>query len=285
MKTAIVTDSNSGIFPKEGRELGLFVQPMPVILDGKSHFEGVDLDHRTFYQMLRDGADASTSQPAPADVEGLFRQVLDEGYDEMVYLPMSSGLSASYQTAHMLAEGQDGRVLVVDNRRVSVTLHDSVLAAKRLRDQGAGAAEIKKALEDAARDCVIYLGVDTLKYFRKNGRCTPAAALLSSALNIKPLLRCDGARFDACAKVRGTAACQKKLLECVREAADALRLPGKKLSIGAASSFVDPAAEQDWIARAKEAFPEDDFHYEPLSFSIVCHTGPDAFGMGVSRGI
>lgn len=285
MKTAIATDSNSGIFPAEGRELGVFVQPMPVILDGKEYFEGVDLDHRTFFRMLREGADASTSQPPPGDVAELFRGILAQGYDEVAYIPMSSGLSASCQTAKMLAGEFGGKVQVVDNHRVSVTQHDAVLGARDLAARGADAHEIRTALEDAAADSVIFLGVDTLKYFKKNGRCTPAAALLSSALNIKPLLRCDGEKFDACAKVRGTAACQDRLLACIREAADAMRPAGGRLSIGAAGSFVDPEKEREWVERARAAFPDDIFHYEPLSFSVVCHTGPDAFGMGVSRGI
>ncbi len=285
MKTAIVTDSNSGIFPAGGRERGIYVMPMPVILDGKEHFEGVDLDHRTFFQMLQDGADASTSQPAPGDVADLFERVLGEGYDELVYIPMSSGLSASCQTAQVLAEEFGSRVQVADDRRVSVTQHDAVLAAKRMADEGAGAAEIRHALEEAAADSVIYLGVDTLKFFKKNGRCTPATALIGTVLGIKPLLRCDGERFDAVAKVRGTAACQEKLLECARQEAQRLRPAGGRLSIGAASSFVEEEDEQAWAKLVREAFPEDDFHYEPLSFSVVCHTGPNAFGMGISRGI
>lgn len=285
MKTAIITDSNSGIFSEEGRELGIYVQPMPVILDGTSYFEGVDLDHQEFFRQLQAGADASTSQPAPGDVTAMFEKALKEGFDEVVCIPMSSGLSASFQTARVLAEDFDGKVQVVDNRRVSVTLHDSVLAAKKLADQGANAREIREALEKAAQDAVIFLGVDTLKYFKKNGRCTPAAALLGSALNIKPLLKCDGAKFDACAKVRGTAACKKKLIESIRETADALRSAGGKVSVGAASSYVDPKEEQAWADMVREAFPNDDFHYEALSFSVICHTGPNAFGMGVSRGI
>ncbi len=285
LKTAIVTDSNSGIFPRQGRELGIYVQPMPVILDGKEYFEGVDLDHQAFFRMLGEGADASTSQPAPGDVTGLFQRVLDEGYDELVYIPMSSGLSASCQTARMLSDEFGGRVQVVDNHRVSVTLHDAVLDARGLLERGADAREIRRALEDAAGDSVVYLGVDTLKYFKKNGRCTPATALIGSVLNIKPLLKCDGERFDAVAKVRGTAACQKKLLEAAKQAADEMRRAGGAVSVGAAGSFADPEAEQAWAEQVRAAFPGDSFHHEPLSFSIICHTGPDAFGVGVSRRI
>jgi len=283
LKTAIVTDSNSGIFPNEGRELDIFIQPMPVILDEKEYFEGVNLEHRDFFRMLQEGADASTSQPAPGDVEELFHRVLGAGFDELVYIPMSSGLSASCQTAQMLAQDFNGKVQVVDNHRISVTQRDSVMDAKRMCEQGASAAEIKAALEAAAMDSLIYLGVDTLKYFKKNGRCTPATALLGSVFNIKPILKCDGERFDAVAKVRGLAAAQKKLLETAQAAADKLRPEGGRLSVGAAGSFVDPEAEQAWAQLVHEAFPNDNFRYQPLSFSIVCHTGPNAFGMGFSK--
>lgn len=283
MKTAILTDSNSGIFPEEGERLGIFVMPMPVILDGKEYFEGVSLTPGEFYRRMAEGADASTSQPSPGNVTALFDRVFSAGYDELVYIPMSSGLSSSYQTARMLAEEYSGGVQVADNHRISVTLHASVRHAKALADQGMGAREIRDALENAAGASVIYLGVNTLKYFKKNGRCTPAVATLGDALNLKPLLVCKGERFDRCGLTRSGPACQKALLERARDAADALRVPGETLDIGAASTFVSSAAEEDWEQQIREAFPGDHVHYEPLSFSIACHTGPNAFGVGISR--
>lgn len=285
MKTAILTDSNSGIFPEKGEKLGIFVMPMPIIIDGLSCFEGVDLAHRDFYARILDGADVSTSQPSPGDVISMFERVFSIGYDELVYIPMSSGLSSSFQTAAMLAGDYDGRVQVVDNHRISVTLYDSVLYAKFLADRGLSAQEIRSHLEDSAWDSVVYLGVNTLKYFKKNGRCTATVATLGDVLNLKPLLVCRGERFDRCSLPRSVTACQKALLERAKESADALRITGVKLDIGAASSFVDPKAEKDWAAQIQETFPEDNVHYEPLSFSIACHTGPDAFGIGISRQI
>lgn len=283
MRTAILTDSNSGIFPAAGKQLGIFVMPMPVIIDGKEYFEGVNLTPKEFYCHIQDGANISTSQPSPGDVLAMFERIFSEGYKELVYIPMSSGLSSSYQTAKMLAEEYDGRVQVVDNHRISVTLHDSVLHAKALADQGGGAVDIRTALEAAAMDSIVYLGVNTLKYFKKNGRCTAAVAALEDVLNVKPLLICRGERFDRCGLTRSVSACQKALLEHAREAAEKLRPAGGRLNVGAASTLIEPEVEESWVNQVREAFPNDDFHYEALSFSIACHTGPDAFGVGISR--
>lgn len=282
MKTAIVTDTNCGIFPEEGKKLGIFALPMPVILDGKEYFEGVDLTHQEFYRRLEENADASTSQPAPGDVLELWEKVLGEGYDEIVHIPMSGGLSASYQTALGLAAEFKGKVRVVDNHRVSVTQYDSVMDAVALAAQGKSGAEIQETLERTGLESVIFLGVDTLKYFKKNGRCTAATAALGSVLNIKPLLKCDGERFDAVAKVRGTVNCRKKLLETAVAAADTLRAGGP-VSIGVAGSFAKAEDETAWFEEVKAAFPGDHLHFEPLSFSVICHTGPNAFGLGISR--
>lgn len=286
MKTAIVTDSNSGIFPDQGKELGIFVLPMPVILDGKEYFEGVDLTHQEFYQRMEAGADASTSQPAPGDVLAMWERVLDEGYDEIVHIPMSSGLSASHATALGLAGEFDGRVQVVDNHRVSVSQYDSVMDALALVKEGLDAKAVRAELERGGMDSVIYLGVDTLKYFKKNGRCTAATAALGTVLNIKPLLKCDGERFDAVAKIRGVAACRKRIGECAAEAARELAEKGYPVSIGIAGSFADPEEEARWVEQIQEAVSpaaKVSFHYEPLSFSVTCHTGPNAFGVGISR--
>lgn len=285
MKTAILTDSNSGIFPEEGDRLGIFVMPMPVILDGKEYFEGVSLTPGEFYRRMAAGADTLTSQPSPGDVISMFDRIFSLGYDELVYIPMSSGLSSSYQTARMLAEEYEGRAQIVDSHRISVTLYASVLRAKALAEGGMGAKEIRADLEDAAASSVIYLGVNTLRYLRKNGRCTPAVAALGDVFSLKPLLICQGGRFDRCCLPRSVSACQRALLERARDAADALRPGGGGLDIGAASTFVSPEEEKDWERQIREAFPKDHVHYEPLSFSIACHTGPNAFGVGISRQI
>ena len=285
MKTAILTDSNSGLFPEEENRSGIFVMPMPVILDGIEYFEGVNLTPQEFYRRMTEGAEVSTSQPSPGDVVSMFDRILSEGYDELIYIPMSSGLSSSCQTARILAEDYGGRIQIADNRRISVTLYASVLHARTLAEQGMGAREIRAALESTAGNSVIYLGVNTLQYFKKNGRCTAAVAALGDVLNLKPLLICKGERFDRCGLFRSVPACQKALLERVRNVADTLRPVSGKLDIGAASTFVSSEAEKDWEQQIREAFPGDHVHYEPLSFSIACHTGPNAFGVGISRQI
>ena len=256
MKTAIVTDSNSGIFPEQGKELGIFILPMPVILDGKTYFEGVDLTHQEFYQRLADGADATTSQPSPADVEAMWNSVLAQGFDQIVHIPMSSGLSASCATAQGLAADFDGKVQVVDNHRVSVSQYDGVMDAIALAKEGLDAAAIREQLEAGGMDSVIYLGVDTLKYFKKNGRCTAATAALGTVLNIKPLLKCDGERFDAIAKVRGVANCRKQAVEMGAKAAAEMLAKGWSVSVGVASSFQDPEEEASWVEQIQTAMPQ-----------------------------
>lgn len=282
MRTAIVTDSNSGIFPAEGEKLGIFVMPMPVILDAKEYFEGVDLTHQEFYQKLADGSDASTSQPAPGDVMAMWESIFAQGYEEIVYVPMSSGLSNSCSTARGLAEEFDGKVFVVDNHRISVTLRDAIMDAKALADRGLTAGEIRRRLEGNGPKSRIFLGVETLKFFKKNGRCTAATAALGAVLNIKPLLKCEGERFDTVAKVRGVGNCKKKLLEELQNATEELERDGA-VSVAAAGSFADEAEAEEWLKMVREAFPDREVYYDPLSFSISCHTGPNAFGAAVSR--
>lgn len=282
MKTAILTDSNSGIFPSEGERLGISVLPMPVLLDGVSYFEGTDLSVEAFIQRLRDGANASTSQPVPQSVLARWDELLSSGYDEVLYIPMSAGLSSAYEVALGMARDFDDRIYVTDSRRVSVTLRDAVLDAARLARQGCPAARIRTLVESTAASSVVYLGVDTLKYFQKNGRCSSLAAMVSDALNLKYLLRCGEERFDVYAKSRGIQHCQRQLLEAARQAADGLRQDGP-IHVGVASSFENPMNAEKWFARAREAFPGDSVHYEPLPFSVVCHTGLNAFGIGLSR--
>lgn len=185
---AIVTDSNSGISQAEGKELGIYVIPMPFLVDGKLYFEDVDMNKEQFYHFLENDADLSTSQPSPGDVMDLWDKLLKE-YDEIVHIPMSSGLSASCSTAMGLARDYDGKVQVVDNQRISVTMQQSVMDAKHLVAAGKSAAQIKEILEKEALESSIYLMVDTLKYLKKGGRITPSAALLGSALNLKPILQ------------------------------------------------------------------------------------------------
>ena len=282
MKTAIVTDSNSGITQMEAQKMNVFVLPMPVIIEGQAYYEGIDLLPDQFFRALTERQAVSTSQPSPGDVTALWDKVLAE-YEELVYIPMSSGLSASCATAQMLAEDYEGRVFVVDNHRISISQKSSAWDAVALREAGCGAQEIQRELEVSGLDSIVYVGVETLEYLRRGGRVTAGAAAIGAVLQIKPLLKIEGELLDACAKVRGTAGCKKKLLETIR--GDAERLSAKwDIDIAVAGSYQDAAALEDWREMAVNAFPEHGGIFaDPLSFSVSSHVGPDAFGMAVSR--
>lgn len=285
MRTAIITDSNSGIFEEEGREIGVFVVPMPVILDGVTYFEGQDISHDEFFRWLSEGKPVSTSQPNIADVLRIWDDVLESGYEDAVYIPMSSGLSGSCQMAQGMAQEYGGRIAVVDNHRISVTLRHSVQDAMALRERGFHAAQIKEVLEKTAYDSIVYVGVGTLEYLKASGRVTSAGAALGTILNIKPLLVIEGERLDAYAKIRGTKPCQKRLVQAMQGYAKRLSSDGSEIRIGVAGSFADPARNEEWEASVREAFAGHAVKYDPLTFSIACHVGPDAFGMGISRKI
>lgn len=285
MRTAIITDSNSGITTAEARELGVRVVPMPVIIDGQTYYEGVDLFPEEFYQMLRSGRDVSTSQPAPEDVTRLWDEALAEGYGEVLYIPMSSGLSSSCQTAAILAADYDGRVLVADNHQISVPQKNAVRDALTLAAEGLTAAGIKERLEEAGGESLIYIGVDTLEYLRRGGRITPAVAAMGSVLNIKPLLAIRGDRLDTFAKVRGTKHCKALLIESMQKSVEECRHRGIPIRIDASGSFDRQEEEAEWREMAAGAFPGEEIHYAPLSLSISSHTGPGAFAMGLSRRI
>ena len=285
MKTAIVTDSNSGIFEKEGERLGIYVVPMPVIIEGKTYYEGIGLTHEAFYQCLLEHKNVSSSQPSPEDVTGLWDRVFAAGYDEILYIPMSSGLSGACQTAAALAEDYGGRVHVADNHRISVTQRHAVQDAMALAKKGFGAEKIKEILEETAFESIIYVGVETLEYLKKNGRVTPAGAAMGTVLNIKPLLIIEGERLDAFAKVRGTKACRKRLLEEMKKKAEEFRQGGNRLRIGVAGSFSSPTEDGEWMEMARKVFEGEELLYDPLAFSIGCHVGAGAFGMGISKKI
>lgn len=284
MKVAIATDTNSGISAAEGLELGIHVIPMPVLIDGKTYYEGVTLTYEDFYRCQREGRIVSTSQPAPGTVLNLWDKLLEE-YEEVVYIPMSSGLSASCQTAIGLAEDYGGKVQVVNNHRISVTQRNSVMDAMLLADAGCSAAEIRLELERMALESIIFIGVDTLKYLKQGGRITPAAAAMGTVLNLKPLLKIQGERLDAVATVRGRKACQQKLIDAMKCSVDEFHRQNGPICIGAAGSFLSQEEGDAWLKLAAEAFPGEEILYNPLALSIGCHTGPGAFGMAVSRRI
>lgn len=282
MKTAVVTDTNSGITAELGKELGIYVVPMPVMIDGKTYYEGVNLTQEAFFQSLMSGGDITTSQPSPGDVMELWDSVLTEGYDELVYIPMSSGLSNSCASAIILAGDYEGRVQVADNHRISVTQYASILDALKLAKEGKNAFEIKKALEAAAYDASIYIAVDTLEFLKKGGRITPAAAAAGSVLNIKPILTIQGDRLDAFTKVRGTKRCRAKLIEALKNDFKE-RLAGEdmsKIRVGTAGSFRNVEDARAWRQEVADAFPGFEVIYGNLGCSIATHTGPEARGIG-----
>lgn len=284
---AIVTDSNSGISQAEGKELGIYVIPMPFLVDGKLYFEDVDMNKEQFYHFLENDADLSTSQPSPGDVMDLWDKLLKE-YDEIVHIPMSSGLSASCSTAMGLARDYDGKVQVVDNQRISVTMQQAVMDAKYLAAAGKSAAQIKEILEKEALESSIYLMVDTLKYLKKGGRITPAAALLGSALNLKPILQIQGDKLDAYKKVRGVKAAKKNMLEAMKKDVEGRfsdYVTKGQLKLHVAYTTDEETAKQ-WKEEVQNMFPDIAItRMDPLSFSVTCHTGPGVLAIAASHAL
>lgn len=284
MKIAIMTDTNSGISTGQAQELGIFLLPMPIIIDEQVYFEGKNLTNKEFYSALTGGRNISTSQPSPGDLIEAWENILEMGYDEIVHIPMSSGLSASCESAALLAKDFDGRVLVVDNHRISVTLQEAVKVAKKMVDDGYSAVEIKNHLEKTAPDSIIYISVDTLEFLKKGGRITAATAAIGSVLNIKPVLVINGEKLDAFSKVRGIKKAKLTMIEALKN--DLSKLPAdtdlKKLRIGTAGAGLSDTEIDEWVQQVQEAFPEYEVCYSPLSASVACHTGPGAVGIAYS---
>lgn len=283
MKTAVVTDTNSGIMKEEAERLGVFSIPIPVIVDQKIFFEGENITEKEFYQAMADGKKISTSQPTPGDVTGVWEHILNMGYDEIIHIPMSSGLSGCCDVARMLSEDYAGKVVVADNHRISVTLKESVCKAKKLADEGCTAENIRHILEDDAYNCCIYISVDTLEYLKKGGRITPAAAMIGSVLNIKPILTIKGEKLDSFAKVRGKKKCYMRMLEALNEDMQTKfsYADTNKILVAMAGTALPQEEIEYWGEELKKTFPYADFYYDPLSLSIGCHTGPGALGMGI----
>lgn len=275
---AILTDTNSGITMQKAEELGIYLILMPILIDGEEYLEEKEIQKEFFYEKLTSGADVTTSQPSPGDILDKFDALLEE-YEEVVYIPMSSGLSGTCQTAAMLAADYDGKVHVVDNQRISITMRQSVLDAIALAEDGKSGAEIKEYLEADALNAPIYLVVDTLKYLKKGGRVTPAAAAIGEVLNIKPVLQIDGGKLDAFAKVRGTKQALKTMLKALESEKDN-RLKGKKCIINGAYSG-DESVGEELEKVLKEAFPEYEIDIYALPMSISTHVGPGTMGIGI----
>lgn len=281
-KVAIATDSNSGISQAMAKELGICVVPMPFTIDDKLYFEDVTLTQEQFYEKLRSDCTITTSQPAPGDVMDLWDRLLTE-YDEVVYIPMSSGLSNSCETATMLAEDYDGKVFVVNNQRISVTQKSSVLDAIELAKQGKSGAEIKAILEDMKLESSIYITVDTLKYLKQGGRVTPAAAAIGTILNIKPVLQIQGEKLDSFAKARGFKQAKKIMLDAVEQDIRE-RFAGQQVHLKAAYTCSEEDA-QAWKQEIEERFPGYAVDMDKLTLSIACHIGPGAIAIACTRAL
>ena len=281
-KVAIVTDSNSGITQEEGKELGVHVLPMPFYINGELFYEDITLSQEEFYKKLAEDSAISTSQPAPGEVLQLWESLLKE-YDEIVHIPMSSGLSSTCDTSVTLAENYEGRVQVVDNQRISVTQEQSVLDALYLRDTGKNAKEIKEILEKEKLESSIYITVDTLKYLKKGGRITPAAAALGTVLNLKPVLQIQGEKLDAYAKVRGWKAAKRTMLSAIEQDINT-RFAGKEEQLVLGMAYTcSPETAEEWKGEIHARFPEYEIMEAPLSLSVACHIGPGALAVTCTK--
>lgn len=282
-KIAVVTDSNSGITQRQAAEYGVHVLPMPFMIDDETFYEDINLDQKGFYEKLEGGADVVTSQPSPDSVLTLWEKLLKD-YDEIVHIPMSSGLSGSCQSAVMLARDFGGKVQVVNNQRISVTQRQSVLDAKLLAEKGESAARIKETLEQDKFNSSIYIMLDTLYYLKKGGRITPAAAAIGTILKLKPVLQIQGEKLDAFAKARTTNQGKQIMINAIRNDMET-RFGGARADniwLQVAYTKDDKAAEQ-FAEELKERFGEFDMVCNPLSLSVACHIGPGALAVACCK--
>lgn len=285
-KIAIVTDSNSGITQAQAGEMGIFVLPMPFMINGQTYYEDINLTQEQFYELLSDGADIATSQPSPESVLKLWDKILQE-YDEIVHIPMSSGLSGSCQSAVMLAKEYGGKVQVVNNQRISVTQRQSVADAKLLVQKGMNAKEIKDFLENDKFNSSIYIMLDTLYYLKKGGRITPAAAAIGTMLKLKPVLTIQGEKLDAFAKARTTNQGKSIMINAIKN--DITNRFGgfteeKGIWLEIAYTYNKEAALA-YKEEIAEAFPGYDIHMDPLSLSVACHIGPGSLAFACCKKI
>jgi DegV family protein with EDD domain len=286
MKLAVITDTNSGMTPADAGEHNIILESMPVIIDGKEYREGLNLDDDHFYSMLADGADVHTSQPAAGDVLDLWNDLLKD-YDEIVHIPMSSGLSGTCQSAMLYAQEFGGRVHVVDNQRISVTQRQSALDARVMADNGMTGAQIKARLEETRFDSHIYIMVDTLKYLKKGGRITPAAAMVAGVLNLKPVLQIQGEKLDAYSKCRGIRNAKKIMTQAVEEGIEkefgGIHFTGKPGAwIGIAHTRNAEAAEE-FRKETLAHFPGFEVYVDRLPISIACHIGPGSLAITCTK--
>ncbi len=283
-KIAIVTDSNSGITQKEGKAMGVHVLPMPFYIDGDIYYEDITLSQEQFYQKLLEDADISTSQPSLGEVIDLWDKLLEE-YEQVVHIPMSSGLSASCETAMALAQDYEGRVQVVNNQRISVTQKQSVMDALALAQQGEDALRIREILEQEKMESSIYITLETLKYLKKGGRITPAAAAIGAVLKLKPVLQIQGEKLDAYAKCRSKKQARKTMLEAMKK--DMQTRFSTYVQDGSFALMLAYAGNeeeaQDWKKEVEECFPGYPLIVDPLSLSVACHIGHGALALAGAK--
>lgn len=281
-KVVIATDSNSGITQAEAKNLGIYVNSMPFYINEELYFEDITLTQEQFYEKLQSDCNITTSQPAPKVVTDLWDKLLKE-YDEVVYIPMSSGLSNSCETAIMLAGKYEGKVFVVNNQRISVTQKRSVLDAVELAKNGKSGKEIKDILEEMKLESSIYITVDTLKYLKQGGRVTPAAATIGTILNIKPILQIQGDKLDSFAKARGFKQAKNIMLDAAEKDMKE-RFNGHKVHLQAAYTCSDEEA-LEWKQEIEERFPEFEIDVDRLSLSVACHIGPGAIAIACTKAL
>lgn len=289
MTVAIMTDTNSGIFPAEGKELGIYILRMPFYLDGKQYYENETITALEFFQKMEDNPNMefSTSMPPAGQVMAMWDEALKDN-DEVVYIPMSSGLSSSCATAIMMAEKYNGKVQVVNDQRISLTQRQSVTNAMKLRDQGKSAKEIKDILEEQKFDSSIYIMVNSLDYLKRGGRVTPAAALLGGLLKIKPVLQIQGEKLDAFAKARSLKSAKRTMLKAVHKDLDQRfkdLVDKDEMNVYISYTHGQPEQVDQWFKEVQAEFPDYKVTKDPLSLSISCHTGPGCLAMGCARKI
>ena len=283
-KIAVVTDSNSGISKKLAEEKNIFLLPMPFLIDGEEYYEWENLTAEEFYAKLKNDCEILTSQPSPESTLKLWDKVLEE-YDEIVHIPMSSGLSSEYQTACMLAEDYEGKVFVVNNQRISVTMKQSVRDAFTLIRQGKDAKEIKEILEERKHENNIYIMVDTLKYLQKGGRITPAVAMLGNLLKIKPILQINGEKLDTFAKARTVKQAKAVMIEAIKNDIEKKYDNNKNGDVTISLAHTDNSeAVEQFRQEVAEVFKDIEIvDVDDLSLSVSCHIGPGALAITCQR--
>lgn len=280
-KMAVVTDSNSGITQTQAKELGIYVLPMPFVINGNTYYEDINLSQEDFYAQLQQNENISTSQPSVGDLLDLWDQLLEE-YETVLHIPMSSGLSGSCATAKMLALDYEDQVYVVDNQRISVTQRQSVLDALHLSEQGMDTALIAQKLEDTRRQSSIYIMLDTLYYLKKGGRVTPAVAAIASVLKLKPVLQIQGDKLDAFSKARSEKIARTVMIEAMKKDMETrfggMEAAKERMAIQVAHTNNEAAAFQ-FREEVALTFPDHDIYVDHLSLSVSCHIGPGSLAL------